>query len=96
MACILITVNCSIHHSHAWTSTPQNVTPKDQPQLWEFVHPCVQQAHPELLVHIKRKENSQKSRQRTLVRGRRFELSCLLFCAVLLFHTSCNCPFSLA
>lgn len=46
----------------------KNVTPKDQPQLWEFVHPCVQRAHPELLVHIKRKENSQKSRQRTLAK----------------------------
>lgn len=46
----------------------KNVTPKDQPQLWEFVHPCVQRSHPELLIHIKRKENSQKSRQRTLAK----------------------------
>lgn len=46
----------------------KNVTPKNEPQLWEFVHPCVQKQHPELLVHIKRKENSQKSRQRTMAK----------------------------
>lgn len=28
---------------------------KSEPQLWEFVHPCVQRGRPELLVHVKRK-----------------------------------------
>ena len=39
------------------------MTPKDEPQMWEFVHPCVQRGRPELLQHVKRKENAQTKKK---------------------------------
>eukprot|EP00037_Helgoeca_nana_P010541 m.93000 g.93000 ORF g.93000 m.93000 type:complete len:379 (+) comp20263_c0_seq1:51-1187(+) len=31
---------------------------REEPQIWEFIHPCVQRGRPELLVHVRRKENA--------------------------------------